>query len=318
MNSRKFKIASVLSLVSFFLVIDILIFYFFTSLVLSSGSEVMRAKSIELGEYLPFATKTKIVKKKDSVAFSGTKPVIDSAAALYPVSSAFTYSLYEESDVKFTGKNFADDSKLQMNNTRSCYQRIVDGTTDIGLLAKPSDEQKEYAKSKGVELILNPIGYEAFVFLVNKNNPIDSLTVDQVKGIYNGTYTNWKQLGGYDKEILPLQRNKGSGSQTTFLSFMGEEKTVSRTLNRFASPIGFSFRYYVEGVVQNGDVKMISLNGVYPDREHIQSKEYPLTSQFYAVTSSKNDNPNVPIFLDWMKGERAQSIIDGSGYVSAF
>ena len=74
------------------------------------------------------------------------------------------------------------------------------------------DKQKEYAASKGVEFVLTPIGYESFVFLLNKKNPVDSLTIDEVKGIYTGKYSNWKELGGKNKQIIPIQRAENSGS----------------------------------------------------------------------------------------------------------
>lgn len=312
---KKIKIISLITLISSFVIIDLTIFGLFTSLVLPSGSAVMRAKSIELGEYLPFEENSKIIKKKDNLSLTGEKPIIDSAAALYPISSSFVNAIYDKNDVEYINDNYTSSSKLQMNNTRNCYKGIVDGNIDIGLLAKPSSQQLEYASKNDVELILEPIGYESFVFLVNKNNPIDSLTIEQVKGIYSGKYTNWSELGGYNKEIIPLQRNESSGSQTAFLSLMNGEKTISKSLNIFGSAIGFSFRYYVEDVVKNGNVKMISLNDVYPNKENIQNKSYPIVSNFYAVYSSKNTNPNVKKVVDWMKLDIAQEIINEVGYV---
>ena len=313
--TRKTKIISILSLISFFVIFDLVIFFMFTSVVLPAGSEVMRAKMIEVNNYLPFEENTLIVKKKSDANFEGEKPVIDCATALYPVASAFVHAVYEEDDVECVNSNFTENSKLQLNNTLGAYKRIVDGTSDVGLLAKPSEPQKEYAKENDVELILTPIGYEAFVFLLNKNNPIDSLTVEQVKDIYKGKYKNWSELGGYNKEIIPLQRVENSGSQTTFLSFMGGEETITRSLNIFGSAIGYSFRFYVEDVVANGDAKMIALNDIYPSIENIQNKAYPIVSPFYAVTSSKNTNPNVQKLLDWILSEDGQQIIDETGYV---
>lgn len=311
----KHKVITIVGLISFFIIFDLSFFFSFTYIVLPNKSEAMRAKSIEIGEYLPFEEETKIIKKKDSLVFEGEKPVIDCATALYPVASAFAYSLYEPSDITFINNNFTEDSKLQLSNTSGAYKRIVDGTSDIGLLAKPSDKQEEYAQSKGVDFVLTPIGYESFVFLLNKKNPIDSLTVDQIKGIYTGEYSNWKELGGNNKQIIPIQRAENSGSQTAFASFMGGTDTIKRPLNIFGSAIGYSFRYYVDDVVKNSDVKMVSLNGVYPSKENVQNKKYPIVSNFYAVTSSKNTNPNVQKVLDWIVGETAQQIIDETGYV---
>ena len=71
------------------------------------------------------------------------------------------------------------------------YEAIVDGTTDILFCAGPSEEQKQYAKEQGVELVYVPIGLEGFVFFVNENNPVENLTVEQIRKIYACEYTNW-------------------------------------------------------------------------------------------------------------------------------
>ena len=96
-----------------------------------------------------------------------------------------------------------------MNNTREAYKEVVDGTADIVFCAAPSEEQLAYAKKKGVKLELVPIGSEAFFFIVNSSNPVKGLTVEQIKGVYNGTYKFWSQVGGDRSPINPLRRNEG-------------------------------------------------------------------------------------------------------------
>ena len=79
--------------------------------------------------------------------------------------------------------------------------------------------------------------------------------------------------------------------------------------------IGFSFRYYMDGIVENKGVKMISLNGVYPSAENIQNRSYPVGAQFYAIYRADNDNENIPILIDWLLSEEGQTLIEQSGYV---
>lgn len=302
-------------LVAAFTIFDISIYQVFTKRCMSDYSEGLQAKSVELGEYLPFEEKSQIVKRKSSLQLSGELPVLDGAAALYPVYSAFLNATYPEGSCKFDGENFSSNSYLQMNNTRGAYKAIVDGTVDIAICAKPSEEQLAYAKEKGVTLEMVPIGSEAFVFLVNANNPVNSLSVEQVKGIYSGTYTNWSELGGKDMPIGALQRNQGSGSQTTMLSFMDGVEMKKDYDSFLGSAIGFSFRFYVEGIVEDGGVKMLSLNDVYPNKENIKNGTYPIVSNFYAVYRSDNKNTNIKTLIDWMLSEEGQEIVEGSGYV---
>ncbi|MBQ9112092.1 MAG: substrate-binding domain-containing protein [Clostridia bacterium] len=309
------QILILVSLALVFVILNLGIYNIFTYRCVNVRSEVMQAKSIELGEYLPFAEDSKVVKHTASLSLEGELPIFDGAAALYPVFSGFVHALYPEDSVEFDGADFTENSALQMNNTRDAYKKIVDGDTDIAICAKPSAEQLAYAEEQGVELEFVPIGREAFVFLVNKQNPVDSLTVDQIRGIYSGEYTNWAHVGGEHTPIGALQRNEGSGSQTAFLGFMGDVPVKTDRNTFLGSAIGFSFRYYVEDVVQNGNVKMLSLNGVYPNEENIKNGTYPIINEIYAVYRTDNDNPNVPAVIDWILSEEGQAIIEETGYV---
>lgn len=297
-----------------FAVFDIGIYNLFTKRCINNYSESLKAKSVELDEYLPFDENSKIVKLDTSFKLTENLPVIDGAAALYPVFSAFVNSVYPENSCSFDGKNFTPESALQYTNTRGAYKSVVDGTADIILCASPSEEQLAYAEEKGVDLEFVPIGCEAFVFIVNKENPVDNLTAEQIRGIYSGKYKNWSEIGGENTPIAALQRNEGSGSQTAMLSFMnGEKIKVKNTV--FGKAIGFSFRYYVEGIVEDGNIKMLSLNGVYPNAENIRNKTYPIVGEIYAVYRKDNSNANIPLLIEWMLSEEGQRIVEKSGYI---
>ena len=207
------------------------------------------------------------------------------------------------------------DSKLQYHNTRGAYKGIVDGTIDIAFCAKPSDEQIQYGLDKGVELELTPIGREAFVFLVNKKNPVNNLTMEQLKDIYTGKITNWKDVGGVNRPINVVQRNKGSGSQTTLEKLFGKD-IASNFFGPLGASIGFSFRFYVEELTSHGHIKMLSLNDVYPDREHVQDNSYPIVSNFFMVNRKGESNPNVQKIKNFVLSPIGQEIINETGYVS--
>lgn len=114
--------------------------------------------------------------------------------------------------------------------------------------------------------------------------------------------------------INPLQRNAGSGSQTAMLSFMDGEKMKKNIAGFLGSAIGFSFRYYVEEVVEQGSVKMLEVDGVYPNKENISKRTYPIVSNFYAVYDKKNGNSNIRPFVKWMLSKEGQRIIEETGY----
>ena len=271
---------------------------------------------IEPERYLPFDANAGYTKVESDLLLDGDIPVIDGAAALVPVYSSIVDSVYPQESVKFDteAKNYTQDSAIRFTDTIEAYKGVTDGDIDIILCAAPSEQQKQYAKDQGVELVYVPIGYEAFVFFVNENNPVDDLTVSQIKDIYAGEITNWAEVGGADRIINPLDRPEGSGSQTVMLKFMGDREIKKNPLGIFGGAIGFSFRFYVEGVVANGGIKLLSVNGIEPTEENIRNGSYPIIYQFYAVYRKDNQNENVQKLVDFMLSENGQKIIDENGY----
>ncbi|MBE5939692.1 MAG: phosphate ABC transporter substrate-binding protein, PhoT family [Lachnospiraceae bacterium] len=302
-----------------FILFDMGVYNVITKRCINNTSKEMQAKSIELDKYLPFDEDSLIAALDGEASLKLTEnlPVVDGAAAIYPVYSAFVNAVYPKESVSFDGTNFTENSAMQYTNTRGAYKGIVDGDVDVIFCVKPSDEQLKYAEENGVELEFVPIGREAFVFIVNKDNPVDNLSIEQLKGVYSGKYTNWSQVGGDDYIIDALQRNKGSGSQSALESFMGEEEIKKNPLGFMGRAIGFSFRYYVSGIVENGGVKMLSLDGVYPSKENISNGSYPIISDIYAVYRKDDDNQNIPILIDWILSEEGQKLVEDSGYVPA-
>ena len=289
-------------------------------------SGATQAQMIDVKSYLPHNAGSELPKIQSSLKLTDDLPVLDGAAALVPVYAAVIDNVYPEGCVRFVGgefsddnyygENFAKDSAMQYKNTVRGYQAIVDGTTDILFCAGPSETQKQYASDKGVELVYVPIGLEGFVFFVNENNPIDDLSIEQIRKIYACEYKNWSEVGGADRIINPVTRLEGSGSQTAFESFMGDYKIGRKSLLSITgASIGFSFRYYMDGIVENDSVKMLSLNGVYPSAENIRNRTYPVVAQFYAIYRADNDNKNIPILIDWLLSDEGQTLIEKSGYV---
>ncbi|MCM1578580.1 MAG: substrate-binding domain-containing protein [Ruminococcus sp.] len=296
---------------------DLYIYFTCTKRLMTEGAKERTTSSIEVSDYLPFEENSKIVKAKYELPLSGELPVIDGAEGLYPVYSAFVNAVYPESAVEFDGVDFTPESKLQMRNTLKAYKYVADGSADIAVCAAPSAEQLKYAEETGADLRFVPIGRDAFVFMVNSRNPADGLTAEEIRGIYGGEYKNWRELGGENIPIDPVQRLEGSGSQTVFLKFMDGRQTVPNYDSFRGSPIGFSFRYYVTGMRENEGIKLLCLNGVYPDKESIAKGEYPLTVDFYAVYDKRNGNPNIPLLIDFFLSDEGQRIVEETGYARA-
>ena len=283
--------------------------------------------NIDSSEYLPFVEETKIVKldHEASLKLTDNLPRLDGAAAAFPVYSAFVNATYPNT-VRL------NDDVFDYSNTVHGYIRLAQKKADVFFGALPSDEQINFATINGTEFEYTEIAKEAFVFFVNKNNPIDSLTTEEIKKIYSGEITNWKEVGGKNEEIIAFQRNEGSGSQSMLERFMGETPIMEAPKERVndmmsgiidqvadykntTNSIGFSFRYYMEGIIKNPNVKMLKIDGIEPNIKNIKNDKYPITTSLYAVTYKNNENENVQKLIDWILSSEGQEIIEKTGYV---
>ncbi len=323
------QIASTVLIVAVFAAFNLSIYTLLTRRLANNFSDTSQAKMIDVARYLPFDEKSEIATLDAPASLSLTEniPVLDGAAALFPLYASIVNAVYPAdsvtyeggvfSDDNYYGENFAPDSKLRYHNTVRGYTAIVDGDTDILFCAAPSAEQRDYAASKGVELVYVPVGLEAFVFFVNEKNPVENLTADEIRKIYAGELQSWAEVGGTDRPINPVTRLAGSGSQSAMDAFMGDTPIGGKSpFAVIGASIGFSFRYYLDDLVANRGVKMLSLNGVYPSRENIANRSYPVVAEFYAIYRRDNENENIPRLIDWILSEEGQTLIERSGYTS--
>ena len=322
----KKQIAMLLAVVLVFAAFNAGVYFLLTGRLSNNFSGTNQSKMVDVGMFLPHEEGSDLPRIDASLQLTSDLPVLDGAAALVPVYAAIIHNVYPEgcvtyeggsfSDDNFYGENFAADSKMQYKNTVRGYKAIVDGETDILFCAAPSEEQKQYAAEQGVELVYVPVGLEGFVFFVNEQNPVESLTVQQVRDIYAGNITNWAEVGGKNRIINPVTRLAGSGSQSAMDKFMGDIPIGRKSsLAVTGGSIGFSFRYYLNDMVAADGVKMLRLNGVYPSPENIQNGTYPVIAQFYAIYRADNENENIQALIDWLLSDEGQEIIEQCGYV---
>lgn len=279
-------------------------------------------------DFLPFEKNSLVAKleEESSLQLKENIPVIDGATALFPIYSAFARACFPEAVCELNEEN----SSLKYTNTVGAYEELIDGTRDIIFCAGPSIKQIEAACEKGLTLHCTPIGKEAFVFFVNAKNPIDSLRASDIRKIYSGEITNWKELGGADEKIKAFQRAENSGSQTALERFMGTvplQKAPSEEVSNFMGgivervqdyrnnrgAIGYSFRYFVNEMQEAKHIKLLKIDGVAPTVETIKNGTYPLANYFYAVTTE--NSKNVLPFLDWILSPQGQYLIEKTGYV---
>ena len=120
-------------------------------------------------------------------------PKVDGSTATAPLAEAF--------EANFKGKKI-DEVNVEHSKTHKAYEKLINKELDLILVTSPSEDEEKLAEKSNVELEVTKVVNEGFVFFLNKNNPVDSLTVEQIQKIYSGEITNWKEVGGNDEEII--------------------------------------------------------------------------------------------------------------------
>lgn len=231
----------------------------------------------------------------------------------------------------FVGK--MDEETQCVENETEAYKDLVGNRTDIFIGLLPTEEEKKIASSEGIDLEMRQICNEGFVFIVNKNNKVDSLTVEQIQKIYSGEITNWNEVGGDDLEIKAFQREKNSinqeGMKTLVMknpsalekgNISEDDYSLSNIVEEYDNSkgaIGYCYYKYAETVYSQDEVKMISINGIKPTEENIKNGKYPLRSGYYVILkSSVSPDSNIRKLVDAMFSERGKSVVKEAGYVT--
>lgn len=256
-----------------------------------------------------------------------TYPRIDGSTATIPLSQGIASELLDLTSEE--AKSF-----IKHNTTHNAYVNLMEGNADIIFVTEPSEEELTMAKDKGIELEVVPVVKEAFVFLVNVDNPVDVLTQKQIQDIYQGKTVNWKDLGGPDKEIIAYQRPDNSGSQTLMLSQVMKGLTIAdapkelkpadmaglieviAAYDNSDKAIGYSVYYYANSMYSKDTIKFVKVDGIEPNNNNIKSDAYPYTSAYYAVLKkTEPKSSGARQLLEWILSDEGQKVSEDSGYV---
>lgn len=256
-------------------------------------------------------------------------PRLDGSTATVPLGQAVAAVLLGESRESVS-------DLIQFNKTSRAYYNLVDGIADLLIVAEGGEDSYAYRDQNGKTWRMEPIAAETLVFFVNQDNPVDGLTLDQVRDIYTGKITNWKDVGGADTPIQAYQRPKGGGSQAIMdKEIMGDLEMMEPANTDYVvssmegiiqavrgwddrpDALGYTVYYYASDMGMTEGLKLLSIDGVEPNDDTIRSGEYPIHTAYYAVMDADTpaDSPT-GILFDWLLGQDGQDLIAHEGYVS--
>jgi phosphate transport system substrate-binding protein len=280
----------------------------------------------------------------------GDYPMLDGSTVAVPMAIEFArqhlglserdlqafiqFSATDSSYLNLIRKTLGRPSRTSLNDKFEGYYALPENerAVDLILATYPSEEEMSIADYHGETLKLEKVCLDAFVFIVNKDNPVDSLTLDQVRDIYSGKVINWADVGGEDTHIKPYQREENSGSQTGMeqLVMKGERMmqpelitdTMLMLINTVAEydngpiSIGYSYKYYVDRIYSHQNIKILKIDGIEANQETMASETYPLTVGYYGVVRESDGPDSVGHkFLKWILSDEGQECVEQAGYV---
>ena len=255
-------------------------------------------------------------------------PRLDGSTSTAPLAEAVCSVLLGESR-----EDVAD--LVQFNKTTTAYYNLMSGYADLLIVGEDNAAILEEKERLKFEWEREPFATDAFIFVVNEENPVNSITIDEAKRIYTGEIMNWKELGGNDQQIIPFQRNSEAGSQNLMeklvmkgtpmmdaptdyvVNTMGQLMDVVKSYDGSPAAIGYTVYYYAKEMEMAEGLKILSVEGIEPNPATIRSEKYPLLNPKYVVipASAAKDSTN-RILFNWLLGEEGQKLVAHEGYVS--
>jgi len=223
--------------------------------------------------------------------------------------------------------------RIKTSQTNGAFMNLIDREADIILTHRTiSPDEKAHADAVGVTLIETSIALDAFVFVINKDNPVNSLTVKQIQKIYTKEITNWSQVGGNNAEMKVFTRPRNSGSEEVFRTLVMNglepadfpEAAISLMFEVFGeviknvNGISYTFSNYKDVIARKScdEVPVLAVNGICPNDNTVKNGTYPFISKVHVAIRSDLDCSSMDYKLyEWLQSENVKYTIAECGFL---
>jgi phosphate transport system substrate-binding protein len=222
-----------------------------------------------------------------AAAGDANKIVIDGSTTVGPIAKAFAEY--------FMGKYPAVTITVSESGSGNGAKSLINAACDIATMSRPmKDSEIEAARSAGVLPIEHIVAMDGLAVAVHPSNPVGALSIEQVRNIYMGKISNWKELGGPDMPIVVISRDTNSGTYEAFESlvmnkqkmtdkaeYVGSNGAVRQRVMSTAAAVGYVGLAFLEGV------KPVKVEGIVPSPETVNDKTYPVSRPLYMYTNGR-------------------------------
>jgi phosphate transport system substrate-binding protein len=241
---------------------------------------------------------------------------VDGSTTVGPIAKAFA----EYYMAKHKGVNITVSESGSGNGAKS----LINASCDVATMSRPmKSSEKKAAQENGVLPSENIVAMDGIAVIVHSANSITNLTVEEVRNIFTGKISNWRELGGQDKKIVVISRDTNSGTYETFENmvlngakllggseYVGSNGAVRQRVLSTEAAIGYVGLAYMEGV------KGLLINNVAPKPETVLDKTYPIARPLFMYTNGRpKDGTALCDFVNLCKTEDGKRIIADIGFV---
>ncbi len=209
--------------------------------------------------------------------------------------------------------------------------QLGEGKIDIGMASRHITET-EIRKYPRVKFMTHTIGRDAVVPVISSevyDAGVHALTLEQIRKIYEGKISNWKELGGPDRDILVVDKEKSRGTRHVFMQavfgdeeadapgadlVLGANNEEQTAIIQSDAAIGMLSNAWMNRDVKGLAIIMADGSGVKPTMENIAGGKYPITRALRLITNGE-PRGNVKAFIDFILSPEGQKIVEESGYV---
>jgi len=200
---------------------------------------------------------------------------------------------------------------------------LIDGICDIADASRPMKVKEILlCQKKGISPVPHIVAMDGIAVIVHPSNPVQGLSMEQIKDIYTGKITNWKELGGKDQKIVVVSRDSSSGTFETFEKIVlkgkkiipealaqASNKTVATIVATTKGAIGYVGLGYLSSTV-----KALPVNGITPEQATVVSGKYPISRPLYMYTNGAPQGI-AKDFLEFICSKEGQKIVEKQGFV---
>ena len=238
-----------------------------------------------------------------------------------------------ERDKRLAGKGVSCSERYSLQR----LIMFINEGADIFFGPPPSKDELDWLNALRRMPDVRPVAREGLVFFVHKDNPVKSLSREQLRRIYTGEITNWKDVGGRDERILPFQHEERDENQRMLeeLILRGEEaapplrekylllpltvdERVPRSMvaryRKRSNALGFGLRWYLDKWFPDGDFRLLAVDGVPPTDATLRDGSYPLTLPLCLI-ACRSLSVDGRAFRDWLLGPEGRDLIRRAGYL---